>query len=84
MAKRWGINREKLFAYAKEGAYQAVYGEGGAFEKLTDPERTDTDVRVLVSKLNDLDAISKLLEEEQARKKAEAESHGKHGKEKNR
>ena len=79
MAKRWGINREKLFTYAREGAYQAVYGTGGAFEKLTDPERTDSDVRVFVSKLNDLDAISKLLEEEQARKKAEA---GKHGKEK--
>lgn len=69
MAKRWGINREKLFAYAKEGAYQAVYGPEGAFEKLTDPERTDTDVRVFVSKLNDLDAISKLLEEEIERKK---------------
>lgn len=68
MAKRWGINREKLFAYAKEGAYQAVYGAEGAFEKLTDPQRSEEDVRDFVKKLADLDAISSLLEEERARK----------------
>lgn len=67
MAKRWGINRLKLFEYAKSGAYEAVYGKGGAFEQLTNPERTDNDVRVFVDKLNDLDAISDLLEMEKAR-----------------
>lgn len=70
MAKRWGINREKLFTYAREGAYQAVYGTGGAFEKMTDPNRTEEDVRTFVKKLADLDAIDKLLEDEQARKEA--------------
>lgn len=70
MAKRWGINRIKLFTYAKEGAYEAVYGKGGAFEKLTDPERTEEDVRSFVNKLADLDAIATLLEEEKARKES--------------
>lgn len=68
MAKRWGINREKLFAYAKEGAYQAVYGAEGAFERLTDSQRTEEDVRDFVKKLADLDAISSLLDEERARR----------------
>lgn len=66
MARRWGINRKKLFAYAKEGAYQAVYGEGGAFEKLTNPERTEEDVRDFVKKLADLDAIDALIAAEES------------------
>jgi len=64
MARRWKINRKKLFEYAKEGAYQAVYGQGGAFEKITDPNRTEDDVRAFVAKLADLDAITELLETE--------------------
>lgn len=68
MARRWGIDRIKLFKYAKEGAYQAVYGEGGAFEKLTNPERTEADTRDFVAKLADLDAITDLLETEEQRR----------------
>ena len=80
MAKRWGINREKLFTYAREGAYQAVYGAGGAFEKMTDPNRTEEDVRAFVKKLADLDAIDKLLEDEQTRKGTpDGRSHKKKG-----
>lgn len=71
MAKRWGINRVKLFTYAKEGAYEAVYGKGGAFEKLTDPDRTEADTRNFVAKLADLDAISALLDAEKARVEAD-------------
>ena len=66
MARRWGINRKKLFTYAREGAYQAVYGEGGAFEKLTNPERTEEDVRDFVKKLADLDAIDALIAAEES------------------
>lgn len=66
MARRWGINRKKLFAYAREGAYQAVYGEGGAFEKLTNPERSEEDVRDFVKKLADLDAIDALIAAEES------------------